>query len=618
MTITLNKPHQNLKLTPKLSLTIVVLSSILLSLTSLLLILLPATATAAPSTPPDSCFNFDSGTGTITDYYDYEGNNNSNPACTREVIIPSTIGGTAVTIIGSSAFESSQLTSVTIPNSVTTISYEAFSQNQLTSVTIPNPVTSIDYEAFYSNQLTSVTIPITVTYMGEGSFLANPLETVTYDGVTTTTDTPLTEACFAFDSDTNTITGLNHVSLSALQSDHNACLSTNLNIPGTIGGVEVNKIDDHAFQQYYKFTSIYIPNSVTVIDEVAFWGNYIAEFTIPDSVTSLAYNAFLLQAKPGGTNFMDLVMSNFGPQVTQAFLDSVIYTNIYASPSQVTALSLADAAMTEADMGGDDINADGDQTDIISGQLINPSRVTANYKDTNGNTIAPSTTATGTGLSSYLAVDNPTNNLSLYYKAGNSYTVPTAPTIAGYTIQTTPSNIASLSAGDNQINYVYKATSNNEDNTLSTPLSNNTTSYLVLPDNVTNPSFTTTPTNTVPSDTAYSFPTSLVSFQFDTTPGSTKAITLYFDLPGNPSDYTARKYDTNNHSFSTITSATITRETYNSKSLIKLTYNITDGGLLDQDHTINGTIIDPVGLATQTTASPNTGVAQYWLLGLRG
>jgi hypothetical protein len=155
-------------------------------------------------------------------------------------------------------------------------------------------------------------------------------------------------------------------------------------------------------------------------------------------------------------------------------------------------------------------------------------------------------------------------------------------------------------------------------NILSTPLSNNTTSYLVLPDDVTNPSFTTTPTNTIPSDTAYSFPTSLVSFQFDTTPGSTKAITLYFDLPGNPSDYTARKYDTNNHSFSTITSATITRETYNNKSLLKLTYNITDGDNLDQDHTVNGTIIDPVGLATQTTASPNTGVAQYWLLELRG
>jgi hypothetical protein len=387
---------------------------------------------------------------------------------------------------------------------------------------------------------------------------------------------------------------------------------TSLTIPNS-----VTSISDSAFSSN-QLTSLTIPNSVISIGIEAFIDNKITEVTIPDSVTFIGGAAFWIQTKPGGISHNDFWDSDRSPQNGQSYLDSIIYTNIYASPSQVTALSLADLTMTEADLFGEDFNADGDQTDIISGHLINPSRVTANYKDTNGNTIAPSTTATGTGLSSYLAVDNPTNNLSLYYKAGNSYTVPPAPTITGYTIQTSPNNIASLTAGNNSIDYIYIANSNNEDNTLSTPLSNNTTSYLVLPDDVTNPSFTTTPTNTIPSDTAYSFPTSLVSFQFDTTPGSTKAITLYFDLPGNPSDYTARKYDTNNHSFSTIASATITRETYNNKSLLKLTYNITDGDNLDQDHTVNGTIIDPVGLATQTTASPNTGVAQYWLLGLRG
>lgn len=77
--------------------------SLVISLTSILPILLPATVKATPSTPPDSCFNFNSGTGTIEGYYDHEGDNNSNPACTREVIIPSIIGGTAVTTIGSGA-----------------------------------------------------------------------------------------------------------------------------------------------------------------------------------------------------------------------------------------------------------------------------------------------------------------------------------------------------------------------------------------------------------------------------------------------------------------------------------------------------------------------------------
>jgi len=515
MTTTLNKPHQSFKLTPKLSLTIV-LSSILLTLTSILPTLLPATASAAPSIPPETCFDYSINLGevTITDYYDHEANNNSNPACTREVIIPNDIGGTAVTSIGSSAFLNNQLTSVTIPNSVTSIGNNAFANNQLTSATIPNSVTSI----------------------GGSAFNANMLETVTLSS-----------------------------NLSGLTS-------------GTI-----------------------------------FTNNKIQEIQIPDSITLIDTYTFFAQSPVGAGSYYAFMNNDYS--ALNQYMATSWYARLFTSPGNPN--NLTDSYAVES-VFGMDMNSDGDMNDSIGGHLINPSRVTTNYKDTNGNTIAPSTTATGTGLSTYLIADNPTNNLSLYYKAGNSYTAPPAPSIPGYTITTTPSNIASLTAGNNSIDYIYTADSNNVDNTLSTPLSNNTTSYLVLPEDVTNPSFTTTPTNTVPSDTAYSFPTSLVSFQFDTTPGSTKAITLYFDLPGNPSDYTARKYDTNNHSFSTITSATITRETYNNKSLIKLTYNITDGDNLDQDHTVNGTIIDPVGLATQTTASPNTGLAQYWLLGLKG
>ncbi|QQS27238.1 leucine-rich repeat protein [bacterium] len=481
--------------------------SLIISLTSILPILLPASANAAPSTPPDSCFNFDSGTGTITDYYDYEGNNNSNPACTREPIIPGTIGGNVVTVIGSSAFSSKQLTSVTIGNSVTSIDEGAFAGNQLTSVIIGNSVASI----------------------GGSAFNANMLETVTLSS-----------------------------NLSGLTS-------------GTI-----------------------------------FTNNKIQEMQIPDSITLIDTYTFFAQSPIGAGSYYAFMNNDYS--ALNQYMATSWYARLFTSPGNPN--NLTDSYAVES-VFGMDMNSDGDMNDSIGGHLINPSRVTTNYKDTNGNTIAPSTTATGTGLSSYLAVDNPTNNLSLYYKAGNSYTVPPAPFIPGYTIQTTPSNIASLTAGNNSIDYIYTANSNNEDNTLSTPLSNSTTSYLVLPDDVTNPSFTTTPTNTIPSDTAYSFPTSLVSFQFDTTPGSTKAITLYFDLPGNPSDYTARKYDTNNHSFSTIASATITRETYNNKSLLKLTYNITDGDNLDQDHTVNGTIIDPVGLATNTVGAPQTGVGRW-------
>jgi len=80
------------------------------------------------------------------------------------VTIPSTVNGTPVTSIESSAFYEKRLTNVTIPNSVKIIGNYAFSGNQLTSVNIPNSVTTIGSYAFSGNQLTSVNISNSVDF----------------------------------------------------------------------------------------------------------------------------------------------------------------------------------------------------------------------------------------------------------------------------------------------------------------------------------------------------------------------------------------------------------------------------------------------------------------------
>ncbi|MFO0955381.1 MAG: choice-of-anchor Q domain-containing protein [Candidatus Saccharibacteria bacterium] len=125
---------------------------------------------------------------------------------------------------------------------------------------------------------------------------------------------------------------------------------------------------------------------------------------------------------------------------------------------------------------------------------------------------------------------------------------------------------------------------------------------LVLPGGVTNPTVGAVNYTTLPKDGDNKYPAGLTTFTFTTTPGATKAVTLYYDLPGSPADYTARKYNTTTKLYSDIPGATITREDYNGKSMLKLTYSITDGGILDQDGTVNGTIVDPVGLATTNLA----------------
>ena len=130
----------------------------------------------------DACFSFTPASNTITDYKLYDMNllKTSGVACMkRDVAIPASIDGVAVTTIGDYAFGYNKLTSVTIPNSVTTILGDSFTWNELTSITIPHSVTSLGSWAFYKNRLTSVSIPDSLTYISYLTFAYNRITEVT-------------------------------------------------------------------------------------------------------------------------------------------------------------------------------------------------------------------------------------------------------------------------------------------------------------------------------------------------------------------------------------------------------------------------------------------------------
>jgi len=171
----------------------------------------------------------------------------------------------SVTSIGDYAFSScSALTSITIPDSVTSIGDHAFSYcSSLTSITIPDSVTSIgDYAFFCCSSLTSITIPDSVTSIGDEAFSwCSSLESITIpDSVTSIGD-------YAFDY----------------------CSSlTSITIPDS-----VTSIGDYAFFCCSSLTSITIPDSVTSIGDYAFSDcSSLTSITIPDGVTSIGGSAF--------------------------------------------------------------------------------------------------------------------------------------------------------------------------------------------------------------------------------------------------------------------------------------------------------------------------------------
>lgn len=105
------------------------------------------------------------------------------------VSIPSSVGSSAVTAIGTGAFAgNTDITSVSMPSSVTRIGMEAFSDcTNLRSVSLPSSLNSIGVASFYGcSSLTSVTVPDgTQTISDEAFSYCTNLSTITIpDSVT--------------------------------------------------------------------------------------------------------------------------------------------------------------------------------------------------------------------------------------------------------------------------------------------------------------------------------------------------------------------------------------------------------------------------------------------------
>jgi hypothetical protein len=235
--------------------------------------------------------------------------------------------------IGDNAFSGTSLTSVTIPNSVTSIGEGAlatisltainvdagnsayssqdgvlynkaktaliFCPNRITgAITIPNGVTSIGYSAFFSRtSLTGVTIPNSVTTIGNSAFEnCTSLTNVTMNGVKS-----IGERAFWYCENITSVTiG------SGVTSELGGLFwfSKNLTTITVDLGNSVYSSQDNVLYNKDKTTlvmyslgktgSFTIPNSVTSIGYEAFSGCTLTSVTIPSSVTSIEIKAFYM------------------------------------------------------------------------------------------------------------------------------------------------------------------------------------------------------------------------------------------------------------------------------------------------------------------------------------
>ncbi len=114
--------------------------------------------------------------------------------------------------------------------------------------------------------------------------------------------------------------------------------------------------------------------------------------------------------------------------------------------------------------------------------------------------------------------------------------------------------------------------------------------------------------SSAPSDKGYNYPLGLASFIVEgVQPGSTQTMNVYFETADKASSFVARKLNDITGEYKDLPGAVLTNETRNGKPVVKLSYQITDGGELDLDGAVNGTFTDPVGIAKQSSLV-NTGV----------
>ena len=205
-----------------------------------------------------------------------------------EVVIPTYIEGTPVTIISTAAFKDcSSIISIKIPRSVTDIEADAFRGcTSLENIEIPNSVTSIGANAFVDcTNLKSIKIPEGVKCIEDNTFLrCRSLKSIEIPDSVTRINTLAFRDC----SDLESIEIPDSVTSIGIQAFDNCSKLVSVKLSNKLESIGIG-----VFIRCSSLKRIEIPNSLKSIEQDMFYDcSSLESIQIPNSVTSIGVSAF--------------------------------------------------------------------------------------------------------------------------------------------------------------------------------------------------------------------------------------------------------------------------------------------------------------------------------------
>lgn len=251
---------------------------------------------------PGGSLAFDKLSGKITDVH------SGKPT---DVVIPSTIDGVSVTIIGNSAFQyCKSLNSISLPDSVTTIETNAFyGCTGLTNINLTDNITSIGGSAFTDcKKLSDINIPSNLTIINMGTFKGcTSLTSVSIPSGLTIIKSNAFQSCTSLQSVyiPASVTEIGYEAFKGCSSLYNLDISngvTKINGSAFQGCTSLSSINIPASTEYIgndvfkdctSLTSVSIDDGVTKIGQCAFKGcTSLTSFNIPTTLTFIGCEAF--------------------------------------------------------------------------------------------------------------------------------------------------------------------------------------------------------------------------------------------------------------------------------------------------------------------------------------